>query len=88
MNYIDTPEEAIECLSYHGRNLNQNTELAQAHKVAEAALKKQIPKKPIERPPGKSFGICPDCMHDVYNRKDINNCANCGQALNWGNDNG
>lgn len=48
------------------------------------ALKKQIPKKPID---DKAFGICP-CCHEEFNSElvgeyDLKYCLRCGQKLDW-----
>lgn len=56
-----------------------------------AALRKQIPKKPIGLSVGEatSSGVCPSCARDVIfitaddpvNKK--NHCRYCGQKLDW-----
>ena len=44
-----------------------------------SALKKQIPKKPINRE-GTTYFYCPVCEGNRLS----NYCADCGQALDWG----
>lgn len=80
MNYITTAKEALECLKYHTRSLNQATELAQANNMALAALEKQIAKKPI--PIGSEFDplICPDCEASL---DIVDYCIECGQKIDW-----
>lgn len=55
--------------------------------IVENAVKKQIPKKPIEKEvvgvsiTGYKYkgGQCPKCLSTVCH----NYCPNCGQALDW-----
>ena len=49
------------------------------HKLIDIALEKQIPKKPKERE-GTTYFCCPVCEGSRLN----NYCADCGQALDWG----
>lgn len=58
-----------------------------AKQLAVAALTKQLPVKPF--PENRYFGIgkCPMCGA-VFMDKSTNYCGNCGQALDWGEDNG
>lgn len=56
------------------------------------ALEKQIPKKPIEQGEGISFN-CPVCGNYVgyvaaMARETQNYCNECGQALEWSEQNG
>ena len=56
----------------------------QAIDKAVETLKKQIPKKPIEKSPWVYH--CPSCdsqdIEDVFIKK-FNFCLDCGQALDW-----
>lgn len=51
------------------------------------AIEKQIPKKPTDfsgRHWGKAIGgNCPNC-NSAVNSKEYRYCRNCGQALDWG----
>lgn len=56
-------------------------------KIVIEALEKQIPKKVknvIKRPNGK-YGYCPVCNHALLKE---NYCHRCGNALDWGEENG
>ena len=52
------------------------------------AIEKQIPKKPMDIRTWVNdrlkAGICPNC-NDGLN-SDMNYCSNCGQALDWSNE--
>ena len=56
----------------------------EALKTAISALEMQIPKKPIEKSPWVYH--CPSCdsrdIEDVFIKKN-NFCLDCGQALDW-----
>ena len=67
--------------------------------IAIDAMKKQIPKKPIEKPEkySKNFWhlYCPSCENwigiwnsrvkhrDMYNNSNSHICPYCGQAIDW-----
>ena len=51
-------------------------------KAAKEALKKQIPKKPLEEKRYYGIGKCPTC-NAVFKDKTTNYCGNCGQAIDW-----
>ena len=57
-------------------------------KFVVSALEKQIPKKPKDHP--LSDGKCPCCnaVFDYDWKPKSKFCQNCGQALDWGDDNG
>lgn len=80
-----TYEEAIQVLTNHidpGRNtIRVNSALVYAIEATE----KQIPKKVL---PDTEYleGICPCCGVHFLDRS-TKFCGNCGQALNWENDN-
>ena len=72
-----------------------------ARQEAIKALKKQIPKKPLEQKYGFCdlvgfFNVrlvCPECEQPIaryFNKKEYKprHCHNCGQALDWSDDNG
>lgn len=73
-----TPEEALDILD---KTFIGNLEA----KIAwTKALEKQIPKKLINKKHTKydlAVGICPSCNHGL--NEDMRFCDNCGQALNW-----
>lgn len=59
-------------------------------KIAVKALEKQIPKKTTKRqyvPNGTLvYGHCPNC--DCFTKNDFSYCKHCGQALDWGQEDG
>ncbi len=69
-------------------------ELKELHKCIDEALEKQIPKKPKERHSikwGDSYndGECPNCGA-AYSDSLLDTplyCSQCGQILDWGDDN-
>lgn len=81
------PEEAIEILER--LKIATATSNVDGHKITQPlcmaieALEKQIPKKPRERHPFKSFGSCGACGINISTRTDKNYCGNCGQAIDW-----
>ena len=54
------------------------TEYLLNEKAIISALKKQIPKKPINRK-GTTYFHCPVCESNMLN----DYCADCGQKLDW-----
>ena len=65
----------------------------EALKTVESAVEKQIPKKPLEKEivgvsitGYKHKGQCPKCLLTVLQYKG-NYCPNCGQALDWSDNN-
>ena len=65
-----------------------NGKMCEKVQLALEALEKQIPKKPN----GKfnvpnyvlAYGICPSCGLGV--NSDMKFCSECGQAIDWGED--
>lgn len=62
--------------------------LATALGMAMLAMEKQIPKKPVHRPPTNKYDDevyeCPICQNLVgMDDIRINYCDTCGQALGW-----
>lgn len=85
-----TNEEAIEiiknmsiCLA-RGNGKLQFFTVFTALKIAIEALEKQIPKKPLLVPDGKSKIYtfkCPTCGQAMYRVRLF--CDDCGQAIDW-----
>lgn len=92
-----TESEAIEGLGILNNGLNEAfvnaDELSEALQMAIQALEKQIPKKPQNKKYSfyphstllkSKYGECPNCksiqVDDEY-------CANCGQKLDWSDEN-
>lgn len=73
---------------------NLSTEIGKAFDVAIQAVKKQMPKKPYYEGDGYADGElvydqakCPVCGHEFeYGINDwgCNYCSDCGQRLDWG----
>lgn len=63
-------------------------ELQEAFDLAISTLRKQIPKKPID---DGAFGKCPCCWmkfnSELLNEYNIKYCPNCGQAIDWSDEN-
>ena len=60
-------------------------ELTEAIRMSIQALEKQIPKKPIFTE-DKQFALCPCCdMKGLPDKQKY--CDNCGQAIDWGDEN-
>lgn len=72
-----TPQEAIKYLEQHGYISDDVKDMC------IEALKKQIPKNPI---PDNRYLVgnrmCPSCKA-VFMYKSTKYCGNCGQALDW-----
>lgn len=90
-----TPEQAIEYFSNtivnYGRTAGK-TQYIQAAEASLNALKRDVKKNPLNiasevvtDDENAVFGLCPFCGLEVSN--DFNYCPNCGQALEWSNDN-
>lgn len=71
-----TPEEAIKYLEQHGYISDD------VKNMCIEALEKQLPKKPIPDNRYYGNGICPSCKA-VFTDKSTKYCGNCGQALDW-----
>lgn len=54
--------------------------------LAISALEKQISKKPLPEEKFYGNGKCP-CCNAVFLDKNTNYCGNCGQALDWSDNN-
>ena len=83
-----TLERAIEILNPEHREHYDSLEtVEEACRMGMQALEKQIPKKPL--PDNRYFGNgkCPNC-NAVFMDKSTKYCGNCGQALDWEQDNG
>lgn len=54
------------------------------------SVKKQKPKKPIEIGMGETTiaRLCPSCGYDTFGDNKDNYCCFCGQAIDWGEENG
>ena len=50
------------------------------NEILQSKLEKQIPKKPIKTPDNHKW-FCPTCHNPI--RLGRNHCCNCGQALDW-----
>lgn len=57
--------------------------------IAKKALERQIPKKPLNRSDeyDRMYGNCPCCGKMVVDYPDdFRVCSNCGQRLDWGDE--
>ena len=92
-----TPEKAITTLELAISEVEWNypLDISIALETAIEALKKQIPKKPIDVcTPVVTWGLCPICKGELNklgnqpNRvfKSTKYCPDCGQALDWSGD--
>jgi rRNA maturation endonuclease Nob1 len=79
-------KEAIEFLSRYLDNEYYTNKCNKAHQIAISALEKQIPKKPKDYP--LSDGQCPTCnaVFDYDWKPKSKFCQNCGQRLDWGDE--
>ena len=79
-----TSEEAIRTIKHDLRWKLLKDYQQDVADMAISALEKQIPKKPIEKSPWVYH--CPSCdsqdIEDVFIKK-FNFCLDCGQALDW-----
>ena len=69
-------------LSYGGKADEHEEYTIEAYSVALNALEKQIPKKLKDN----GWLYCPICGRDVLMDR-FNYCPDCGQALDWSNNN-
>mgnify|MGYP000593251972 CR=1 FL=1 len=79
---------------YKGKSISKET-LIECREIIHKALEKQIPKKPILKEYG-FFGPYPFCSwcdnalintrNDSWHKEKF--CPNCGQALDWSEQNG
>lgn len=85
---------------YKGKSISKEA-LIECREVIHKALEKQIPKKPIID--NRNFHyvdykdyLCPCCQKRIISKIDgdfiaggkVNYCDNCGQTLDWSDDNG
>ncbi len=81
-----TPQGAIEIIKIAIAEVEWNypMEYAEAFEIAISALEKQIPKKPkvlkVHDISGYKYG---DCHCGEHIMDDEKFCSNCGQALDW-----
>lgn len=84
-----TPQEAITMLkriAFTVKNEPEEIEAAKcitALKLAIEALEKQIPKKPITTKDGNKSCSCGLVVQTGYIRNCLYYCDNCGQAIDW-----
>lgn len=95
-----TAQEAIRRIRDHNevhsvRERNFAVYITEALNMAIEALEKQIPKKPYKRKEGKETNYYCSCKHYLGDETEIQLiairprfCDNCGQALDWSDDNG
>lgn len=62
---------------------------AEARQEAIKALKKQIPKKPVETEAAFPYNIftgqkCANCGNPIIGNKIYKYCPECGQKIDWG----
>ena len=83
-----TVEEAIKILEIAKAEVEWNYPLDYAIAIATAieALEKQIPKKPISlgEDIDRDVGQCPNCKEIIDTYEDYKYCSDCGQAIDWG----
>ena len=86
---IKIKEMQIECKA------TRMLEFCEGLVMAEEALEKQIPKKPYLEGDGYADGqlvydtwICPCCeKHYEVDYEEYDHCPNCGQAIDWSEQN-
>ena len=80
-----TPKEAIKILEVAKAEVEWNYPLDYAIAIATAieALEKQIPKKPITTKDGNKSCSCGWVVQTGYIRNCLYYCDNCGQAIDW-----
>lgn len=84
--------KSLECCEAFGFDCGNcdKCEVTIAYDMAIKALKKQIPKKPIDKIDpmfGDSCIVCPNCENtDIaspFTHSIFKHCPNCGQSLDW-----
>ena len=66
-------------------SISEVNELLQLNKLICGVLEKQIPKKPSQDSIGLYyFPICPNCLKEL---ESYDHHCECGQALDWGEEN-
>jgi len=80
-----TNKEAIEILKHDCIRLDKR--VGEALEIAIPALEKQIPKEVVIKKINEDIELlyCPNC-HVRFIRTGMNCCGNCGQALDWSDD--
>lgn len=85
-----TLKEAIKILEVAKAEVEWNYPLdyAVAIDTAIEALEKQIPKKPISlgEDIDRDVGQCPNCKEIIDTYEDYKYCSDCGQAIDWGDE--
>ena len=84
-----TPKEAYESLCYEIYEEGHCSYMEEELDIAIKALEKQIPKKPINQSEeyDRTYGNCPCCGEMVVDYPDdFIVCSNCGQRLDWSDD--
>lgn len=79
-----TPIGALDIIRHP--QSGDDSDIKEAIRRANSALKKQIPKK--LRVDDEGWLCCPKCnetfkLHNQYHERN-RHCGNCGQALDWG----
>lgn len=89
-----TIEEAIRTIEVATAEVEWDypMEYAEAFDIAIAALRKQMPRKPIEIEDINTHCYCPICrQHICINREELievyQHCPRCGQAIDWRSNN-
>lgn len=91
-----TAEEAIKTIQVAIAEVEWNYPLdySIAFKTAVKALEKQIPKKPIDKIDpmfGDIYIVCSNCENTAivnpFTHSIFKHCPNCGQALDWSDNN-
>ena len=70
----------FERCHYEKPNGDADLRVYEALAIAVESIDKQIPKKPIEK---DGWIACPNCEISMSGRMYEPRCDNCGQALNW-----
>lgn len=80
-----TPKEAIKILEVAKTEVEWDYPLDYAIAIDTAieALEKQIPKKPITTKDGNKSCSCGLVVRTGYIRNCLYYCDNCGQAIDW-----
>lgn len=83
-----TYEKVLEISKIEFRIIKNTKELESQvefqNKIVKA-VEKQIPKKPLPEERYYGIGKCPNCSA-VFLDKSTKYCGNCGQALDWSDD--
>lgn len=83
-----TEYEAELVLGHRISRYDHANDINEALEVAKSALDKRTPKKPLFiKRSITQFYACPGCSNNEHYEKlfsKVKYCANCGQALDWG----